>query len=287
MASACSGRAGKTRTAGAMATTLPISGIDRVRSRCRNDVSACTYHRRGEHHSARHVGHRHRGADRPHPGRPPPPAARRPGRGGALAHGRRAARGAGRGRRGAAHARHHARRAARGARAAVRRRPGGRRRGRPAAAGAGGAAGPRHGERRGQRAGPGREVDAAAVGLRAGRRPDPHRAGAAGHGRPQPDLPHPGPAPRHAAAALVRHVRRRRPRAVPRGAGRRGAAGVARRVPALGLPQAFATARLAGFRRRRRSRRGASPDGRAATARLAGFRRRRRSRRGASPDGRA
>ena len=220
---------GRRAQRGPCVTTLPTSGIDRVRSRLRSRAAGCVhYHRRGEHRrpprrSDANARRATPDTERPTPRRPTP-------------------------RRGSPRILADRRRLLPGVRAESERwrtadeqlaalaaavealrthsttpaelrealvlpfaaGPRGGGRGRPAAAGAGGPAGPRHREHRGQRAGPGRQVDAAAVGLRAGRRPDPHRAGAAGHRRAQPDLPHPGPAPRHAAAALVRHVRRRR-----------------------------------------------------------------------------
>jgi hypothetical protein len=87
-----------------------------------------------------------------------------------------------------------------------------------------------------------------------------------GHRRAQPDLPRPGPAPGHAAAALVRHVRHRRARALPRRAGDRGAAGHAGRVPALAYPKPSQPPGSPASGETRRSRRGASPDGRAGRA---------------------
>ena len=283
VASACSGRAGKTRAAGAMATTLPTSGTAPVRSRRGHEpLVRALYHRRGEHrhHGSRpgrdgesaggHARHRvrPRASDTEariaaHPGRPPPPAARRPRRGArwrtvdeqlaALAAAVEALR---------THATTPAElrealvlpfaEAREGAAEAVRLL--------------------RVLEARLARdtvnigvSGQARVGKSTLLQSVSGLGDDqiPTGPGAAGHRRPQPDLPRPGPAPRHAAAALVRHVRHRRRRALPRRAGHRGPAGDPGRVPALGLPQAFATARLAGFRRRRRSRRGASPDGRA------------------------
>ena len=95
---------------------------------------------------------------------------------------------------------------------------------------------------------------AAAVGLRAGRRPDPDRARRC---RSPPSAA--GSSTRrtcgagHAAAALVRHLRRGRRRAVPRRAGHAGPAGDARTSSAAGPTPAAAAAGPT----QRRSRRGA------------------------------